>query len=151
LVTSLRSSLNVVITELDGLKVNPAPLGPAAAEAVTFIEQALQARKLRVVTQQGNSLSNLALRSQQLSSKNSEDGISNIDSFIIQAVKDQAEQHTGKLPTAEKAVLVTGDRSMRVIAKAKGVLALTEGDLRKAIFKKSEKPRQNHSKKKSKG
>lgn len=150
MVTSFCSSLIVVITELDGLKVNPAPLGPAATDAITFIEQGLQARKLRVITQQGNSLSNLALRSQQLSLKSAEDGVFNIDSFIIQAVKDQAECHTGKIPMAEKAVLVTGDRSMRVIAKAKGVLALTEGDLRKAIFK-SEKPRQIHSKKKSKG
>ena len=124
-----------MINELDGLKVNPPPLGPAAAEAVTYVEQALLSRKLRVVTQQGNGLSNLALRSQQLLPKGTEDGVGSIDAFIIQTVQDQAERHMGKNPAAEKAVLVTGDRNMRVIAKAKGVQALTAADLRKEIFK----------------
>lgn len=43
------------------------------------------------------------------------------------------------MPSAEKAVLVTGDRSMRVISKARGVQALTAVELRKEIFKKGEK------------
>lgn len=124
-----------MINELDGLKVNPPPLGPAAAEAVAYVEQALLSRKLRVVTQQGNGLSNLALRSQQLLPKGTEDGVGSIDAFIIQTVKEQAERHMGKSPAAEKAVLVTGDRNMRVIAKAKGVQALTAADLKKEIFK----------------
>ena len=49
------------------------------------------------------------------------------------------DKHSVKVPTAEKAVLVTGDRSMRVIAKARGVQALTAVELRKEIFKKGEK------------
>jgi hypothetical protein len=129
---------NIVINELDGLKVNPPPLGPAASEAVTYVERTLSARRLRVITQQGNGLANLALRSQQLLSKTTEDGAGSIDAFIIQTVKDQVERHSGKLPTVEKAVLVTGDRSMRVISKARGVQALTADELRKEIFKKSD-------------
>jgi predicted ribonuclease YlaK len=127
-----------VINELDGLKLNPPPLGPAANEAVIFVEQALLARKLRVITQQGNGLSNLTFRSQQLLPKNTEDGAGSIDAFIIETVKDQIERHAGKVMTAEKAVLVTADQSMRVIAKARGVQALTGAELRKEIFWKGE-------------
>jgi hypothetical protein len=54
-------------------------------------------------------------------------------------VKDQVEKHSGRVATAEKAVLVTGDRSMRVISKARGVHALTAVELRKEIFKKGDK------------
>jgi protein SMG6 len=145
------SLLIIVINELDGLKVNPPPLGPAASEAVSFVERALSARKLRVITQQGNGLSNLALRSQQLLSKTTEDGAGSIDAFIIQSVKDQADRHMGKLPNVEKSVLVTGDRSMRVIAKARGVQAFTAADIRKDIFKKGEKPHHDQPKKKAWG
>lgn len=126
----------IVINELDGLKVNPAPLGPAASDAVKTIEAALLARKLRVVTQQGNGLTNLTLRSQLLVSKGTEDGAANIDGFIIDTVRDQAERHSGKvLPKVEKAVLITGDKSMRVISSARGVLALTPEGLRRELEK----------------
>jgi protein SMG6 len=127
----------IVINELDGLKLNPPPLGPAAAEAIKFVEQTLLARKLRVITQQGNGLSNLALRSQQLLPRTTEDGADSIDAFIIQTVKDQMERHSGKGQNAEKAVLVTGDRSMRVIAKARGVHAVGAVELR-TVLKKTE-------------
>jgi len=49
------------------------------------------------------------------------------------------EKHSGRVAAAEKAVLVTGDRSMRVISKARGVQALTAVELRKEIFRKGEK------------
>jgi hypothetical protein len=69
-------------------------------------------------------------------------------------VKDQVEKHSGRVATAEKAVLVTGDRSMRVISKARGVHALTAVELRKEIFKKGDKDKEKHdapSKKKAWG
>jgi hypothetical protein len=69
-------------------------------------------------------------------------------------VKDQVEKHSGRVATAEKAVLVTGDRSMRVISKARGVHALTAVELRKEIFKKGDKEKDKHdapSKKKAWG
>jgi predicted ribonuclease YlaK len=131
-----RSPSNAVITELDGLRVNPPPLGTAATEAITVIEESLSARLLRVITQQGNGLSNLAFRSQQLLPKQTEDGEDSVDAFIIQSVKDQVERHAGKVGTAEKACLVTGDRSMRVIAKARGVQALSVAELRKVVLRK---------------
>lgn len=125
-----------VINELDGLKVNPAPLGPAANAAFNFVERSLLARKIRVVTQEGTGISNLTLRSQQLLSKNTEDGERSIDGFIIRTVNDQILRHTGKNQAAEKAVLITGDRSMRVIAKARGIQAMTATELRKELPKK---------------
>lgn len=131
--------------------VNPPPLGPAASDAVNFVEQALAARKLRVITQQGNGLSNLHFRSQQLSAKTTEDGEGSIDAFIIRTVKDQVERHSGKSTAVEKAVLITGDRSMRVISKARGIQALTAAELRKEIFKKSDKTPHDQNKKKAWG
>jgi predicted ribonuclease YlaK len=125
----------IVINELDGLKVNPAPLGPAAADAIRTVDQALTARKLRVVTQQGNMLTNLAFRSQILVGRDTEDGAANIDAFIIETVRGQAERHSGRERGVEKAVLVTGDMSMRVIASARGVMALTAPQLRKELDK----------------
>ena len=127
----------IVITELDGLKINPPPLGSAAAEAVSYVEQSLQARKLRVLTQQGNGLTNLAFRAQQLLPKNTEGGAASIDAFIIQTVRDQIEKHFGKVQGVEKAVLVTGDKSMGVIARAKGVHAVTAAELRRELRKMS--------------
>ena len=71
-------------------------------------------------------------------SKNTEDNEGSIDAFIIKTVKDQVDRHTGKITTAEKAVLVTGDRSMRVISKARGVQAMSATELRKELQKKGE-------------
>jgi rRNA-processing protein FCF1 len=92
-----------------------------------------------VVTQQGTGLLNLTFRSQQLLSKNTEDGARHIDAFIIETVKDQIEKHAGKLTTAEKAVVVTGDQNMRVTARARGVPALSGADFRREM-KKNEVP-----------
>ena len=99
------------------------------------------------MTQKGSPLSNLTLRSQQLLSKTTEDGAGNIDAFIILTVKEQIERHPGKLPNFDKAILVTGDRSMRVIAKARGVQALSANDLRKEIFNKVDKRQPDQNKK----
>jgi len=141
----------IVINELDGLKVNPPPLGPAAAEAICYVEQSLLARKLRVITQQGNGLSNLALRAQQLLPKTTEDGAHSVDAFIIQTVKDQIERHSGKSQNAERAVLVTGDRSMRIIAKARGVQAVTAAELKKEMKKSRDPVKPESPRKKGRG
>ncbi|KAI8597925.1 hypothetical protein EDD21DRAFT_202523 [Dissophora ornata] len=55
-----------VITELDGLKNNPAPLGPAAAGALTYLEGCLamrpKPRRLKIQTSRGNYLNDLSFR-----------------------------------------------------------------------------------------
>jgi hypothetical protein len=71
-------------------------------------------------------------------SKNTEDGEGSIDAFIIKTVKHQIDRHTGKIPTAEKAVLITGDRSMRIISKARGVQTMSAAELRKELQKKGD-------------
>ncbi|KAF9431137.1 hypothetical protein BGZ94_008287 [Podila epigama] len=55
-----------VVTELDGLKNNPAPLGPAAAAALTYLEGCLaqrpRMRRLKVQTSRGNYMNDLSFR-----------------------------------------------------------------------------------------
>ncbi|KAF9981256.1 hypothetical protein BGZ75_007477 [Mortierella antarctica] len=55
-----------VITELDGLKNNPAPLGPAAASALTYLEGCLamrpRLRRLKIQTSRGNYMNDLSFR-----------------------------------------------------------------------------------------
>ncbi|KAG0049268.1 hypothetical protein BGZ83_005909 [Gryganskiella cystojenkinii] len=55
-----------VITELDGLKNNPPPLGPAAASALTYLETSLamrpKPRRLKIQTSRGNYMNDLSFR-----------------------------------------------------------------------------------------
>lgn len=55
-----------VITELDGLKNNPAPLGPAASSALTYLEGCLamrpRLRRLKIQTSRGNYMNDLSFR-----------------------------------------------------------------------------------------
>ncbi|KAG0273360.1 hypothetical protein BGZ95_010818 [Linnemannia exigua] len=55
-----------VITELDGLKNNPAPLGPAAAAALDYLEGCLamrpKPRRLKIQTSRGNYMNDLSFR-----------------------------------------------------------------------------------------
>ncbi|KAG0341092.1 hypothetical protein BG000_010248, partial [Podila horticola] len=55
-----------VITELDGLKNNPAPLGPSAAGALSYLEGCLaqrpRMRRLKVQTSRGNYMNDLSFR-----------------------------------------------------------------------------------------
>ncbi|KAF9111295.1 hypothetical protein BGX27_005134 [Mortierella sp. AM989] len=55
-----------VITELDGLKNNPAPLGPAASGALTYLEGCLamrpKPRRLKIQTSRGNYMNDLSFR-----------------------------------------------------------------------------------------
>ncbi|GAO49865.1 hypothetical protein SAICODRAFT_5582 [Saitoella complicata NRRL Y-17804] len=124
----------VVITELDGLKNNPPPLGDAARDAIHTIEAALAAWQLKVLTARGNALTNLSFRSEQLDEgyATTEERRKTLDDRIIDAVR--AQLAVG--PTndeVEKAVLVTGDRNMRVIAKARGVTPITGAALSKIM------------------
>ncbi|KAF9581906.1 hypothetical protein BGW38_000912 [Lunasporangiospora selenospora] len=57
-----------VITELDGLKNNPAPLGPAATAAITYLEgcmalpKAKRPKRLKIQTSRGNYMNDLSFR-----------------------------------------------------------------------------------------
>ena len=93
---------------------------------------------MRVVTQQGHSVSALALGSQQLLSTNPDED--SVDACIIRVVRDQANRHAGQIPNVERAVLVTGDEDMKRFAQARGVRALTGSELREHIFNKGERP-----------
>lgn len=63
-----------VITELDGLKNNPAPLGPAAAAALDYLEGCLamrpKSRRLKIQTSRGNYMNDLSFRVESFNYEN---------------------------------------------------------------------------------
>ncbi|CAG8773004.1 17714_t:CDS:2, partial [Cetraspora pellucida] len=102
--------LLVIITELDGLKLNPPPLGTAAFEAITYLEQALSlSKKPRVQTSKGNYVSGINF-SEEFDFGDGEDKKKRLDDLIL-----------GICNNNEAVVLLTNDRNLRVKARARGV------------------------------
>lgn len=131
----------IVVTELDKLSKEDGPHNSAAEIAIAAVERLLAVRKIRVVTLKGSSLSSLAVRSEPFDTSAANYGKSFCDQ-IIEAVRHQNDQHEsvrGIVPiddTADTAVLVSGERSTRTAARAKGVRAVAPTILRKAILAK---------------
>ncbi|CDZ96423.1 Nonsense-mediated mRNA decay protein [Phaffia rhodozyma] len=86
-----------VITELDGLTKQPPPLGLQANEALAYVTSHIRshARTLKVQTSRGNYLSDLTIRSEDLSfSFSSDAGLDrarNMDDLILRACSFQEE------------------------------------------------------------
>lgn len=137
------------MTELDGLRKNPGPLGAAADVAVTYLESAVRsaARYFKVQTSRGNYLKDLAIRSENidfagdlaLGTAFSHDLARNMDDVILKAVAWQRDHFVSRLamvnPRADrrlvpvessKVVLVTFDRNLRLKARARGIDAVDE-------------------------
>ena len=140
-----------VITELDGLKKNAASLGTAASEAIAYLEAAVRTypRHLKIQTSRGNYLKDLAIRSENIDFAGnggdfdavvgfSHDFARSMDDVILRAVAWQKDHFTSRLaivnPHADRrlvpvdaahVVLVTGDRNLRLKARARGLDAAT--------------------------
>lgn len=142
-----------VITELDGLKRNEAPLGVAASDAIEYLETAIRthARHLKVQTSRGNYLRDLSIRSESIDFSASAEGLDqgfshdfarNMDDVILRAVGWQQEHFTSRLAlvnrradrktvpaNAARVVLVTFDRNLRLKARARGLDAVDESEM----------------------
>ncbi|CAG8469319.1 7825_t:CDS:2, partial [Scutellospora calospora] len=123
----------VVITELDGLKLNPPPLGTAASEAIAYLERALSSsnrmKKLKVQTSKGNYVSGINF-SEEFDFGDGEDKKKNLDDLILGICLWHAKNRgdIGLHSKSEKednnnevVVLLTNDRNLRVKARARGV------------------------------
>lgn len=144
-----------VVTELDGIKRNSTPLGVAASEAIDYLEQAVRgySRHLKIQTSRGNYLKDLSIRNEAIDfdgadPASSHDSARSLDDVILRAASWQKEHFSNRLALvnpraiAEQrkvpsdtapVVLVTFDRNLRLKASARGVEAIDEKGLRKAI------------------
>lgn len=149
------------MTELDGLKKNPAPLGTAANDAVVYLESAIRQypHHLKLQTSHGNYLKDLSIRSEQIdfAGNGGEDGgfsadfARSMDDVILRAVAWQKDHFTSRLalvnPSADRrqiptnvssVVLVTFDRNLRLKARARGLDAADEKDMSLLLGSKEE-------------
>ncbi|PWN49902.1 hypothetical protein IE53DRAFT_122305 [Violaceomyces palustris] len=147
-----------VITELDGLKRNATPLGRFASRSIGYLEEHVKSHKkwLKVQTSRGNYLSDISIRSEELSFTElsavagfetpDEESLKNltarnIDEIILRALQWQNSHFVDRLPIlssqlesdrarvredTHRAVLLTLDRNLRVKARARGLIGLGE-------------------------
>lgn len=130
----------VVITELDGLQKasglgeGKLHLAEDATEAIAYLERMvkIKSRWLKIQTSRGNYLRDLSIRSEQidfLTDGFSTDNARNLDDLVLRATMYQIE-HASFSPSvlghAEKVVLVTLDRNLRLKARARGIAAADE-------------------------
>lgn len=147
------NALNLtVITELDGLKRNPAPLGTAALAALSYLESTIitHSTYLKVPTSKGNFLRDINLRFEDLvfssDTSFSHDFARNMDDVILQAAARLKSTFVSRLaivnPLADKSkitketaqvVLVTFDRNLRLKARARGIDGVDEKGMAKLL------------------
>lgn len=147
-----------VISELDGLSKQPAPLGPAAASAVTYLEKNIRsaATSLKVQTAKGNYLSDLAIRTEDFSGAHPDgSGLDaesarayTVDDFILRVASFQSTSfvdrsnilgastgpdYDAKKKSAVKVLLLSFDRNLRLRARARGITAATKDEMAKVL------------------
>lgn len=126
-----------VVTELDGLSREPAPLGPSAKSAVTYLESRIRTHSLclKIQTTKGNYLSDLLIRTE---SHTHHEGANTMDDKILDIANFQLDHFVdrstilgsgSKSKEATKVVLVTFDRNLRLKARSRGVDAADEKEM----------------------
>jgi len=124
-----------VVTELDGLSKEPAPLGPSAKQAVQYLESRIRTHSLclKIQTTKGNYLSDLLIRteSHDHDERTMDDRILNIAAFQQDHFVDRSSILGGRGSRGDgaKVVLVTFDRNLRLKARARGVDAADEKEM----------------------
>lgn len=124
-----------VVTELDGLSKEPAPLGPSAKQAVQYLESRIRTHSLclKIQTTKGNYLSDLLIRTEShdnVDERTMDDRILNIAAFQQDHFVDRSSILGGRGGIgATKVVLVTFDRNLRLKARARGVDAADEKEM----------------------
>jgi hypothetical protein len=136
-----------VITELDGLSKNPAPLGTEASSAVAYLEARIRTHALclKIQTTRGNYLTDLLIRAEHLDfHSNSADAGKSMDDMILNVAAFQREHFVDRsallgMPApsagATQVLLVTFDRNLRLKARAKGINAADEREMASILGK----------------
>ncbi|OAD80729.1 hypothetical protein PHYBLDRAFT_184430 [Phycomyces blakesleeanus NRRL 1555(-)] len=113
----------VVVTELDGISSNAAPLGTVAMNALKLIEETLAKKQrvngLRVQTSHNNFMYDISIRSEQFVFGETD---KNLDDLVLSSClwwTRQPERVSSQGSVA--ACLVTGDRNLSVKARARDV------------------------------
>ena len=134
----------IVITELDGLSHNPPPLGNASAEAITYLEQTLLAkryRKLKIQTSKGNYVSDISFK-EMFDFGEGENKRRNLDDLILgicfwhvsnQNNSTHQTRNDSDLNNIATVVLLTNDRNLRVKARARGIDVAGIRDFKKLL------------------
>ncbi|KAL7413909.1 hypothetical protein BDY24DRAFT_388530 [Mrakia frigida] len=142
-----------VITELDGLSNQPAPLGTEASKALAYLTSHIRthSRTLKVQTSRGNYLADLTIRAEDItfsfSNSYNPERARNMDDLILRACSFQEEHfvdRTGILRVNDnvndqgkegmaKVVLMTFDRNLRLRARARGVESVDEKGMKKVL------------------
>lgn len=127
-----------VVTELDGLAREPAPLGTSAKAAVAYLESRIRTHSLclKIQTTKGNYLSDLLIRTEhhdiKIDERTMDDRILSIASFQSEHFVDRSallgDGRKGGMGDT-KVLLVTYDRNLRLRARARGVDAADEKEL----------------------
>jgi protein SMG6 len=123
-----------VVTELDGLSKEPAPLGPSAKQAIQYLESRIRTHSLclKIQTTKGNYLSDLLIRTEthdNVDERTMDDRILNIARFQQDHFVDRSSILGGRSGEGTKVVLVTFDRNLRLKARSRGVDAADEKEM----------------------
>ncbi|KIP06005.1 hypothetical protein PHLGIDRAFT_73330 [Phlebiopsis gigantea 11061_1 CR5-6] len=134
-----------VIMELDGLALDPSPLGEASKAASASIISHLRSHglSLKVLTSKGNYLANLNIRTEQVDFDDGREASweRNMDDLILRAAMWQTEHWVDRsmflkvsedeqqVAGASKVALLTFDRMLRLKARSREVDAPSERDL----------------------
>ena len=133
-----------VVTELDGLSKNPAPLGTAAVQAISYLESRIRTHSLclKIQTSRGNYLSDLLIRTEHVDFSDPAMASRNMDDLILGVAGFQVEHFTDRSamlgmpppePGATKVLLVTSDRNLRLRAQARGIPAADDEQLQEVL------------------
>lgn len=135
-----------VVTELDGLSRNPAPLGTEAAAVVAYLEARIRTHALclKIQTSRGNYLTDLLIRAETLDLR-SRDTARTMDDMILNVAAFQRDHFVdrssllGQLQPVDGAptqvLLVTFDRNLRLKARALGINAADEREMAAILAK----------------
>ena len=138
-----------VVTELDGLAKNPAPLGTAAVCVTSYLETRIKSHSLnlKIQTSRGNYLKDLLIRTETHANTDAiqKGDTRNMDDLILNVAVFQSEHFVdrsgllgqreisgvsgGDKESAIKVLLVTFDRNLRLRARARGIEAADEKEM----------------------
>ncbi|WRT66431.1 uncharacterized protein IL334_003387 [Kwoniella shivajii] len=139
-----------VVTELDGLSKEPAPLGSNAKSSIKYLESTIRTHSLtlKIQTTKGNYLSDLLIRTEMDTLKEygdpnerartMDDRIIHISSFAQDHFNDRSRllgmpHAKQEEEQAIKVLVISNDRNLRLMARSRGVQGVDEKELERIL------------------